>query len=782
MISDALKPNVQDLQTDVIDLLGQISSLMHRASTVLSSDSAGKKYGEFQQEVADAARNVEKLELMMAIVAPMKAGKSTIINAIIGQDILPSRNAAMTTLPTKIVFNAELREPTLTLSDEILSVFQETLRDLRYKIQALGTEQMQEKIAHHPHLVELLKEIQDTVEFPIHARTSGREEIKKTLTNLNDIIRLSSLIGLSQDPLGQLMDVPCIETPFWRAQKTDQPQMLGNLVIVDTPGPNEAGENLRLAAVVKEQLRKSSMVLIVLDFTQLKTEAAEKVKKEVQKVIQLRGKENLYVLINKVDQRQDGDMTYKEVQQFVAAELGLDDSSDTNRVFEVSARRAFSAANFMQELEQYPDVAITQMHSVPSLAQQVFGIEWEDELKEATRTQLKRKAERLWEKSGFSPFLEKAINTILEQVAPRCIGAALKLSLNRLMELSDDVNLLRSTLAQDEIKIQLEIDALNADIAELETRCGLWQPNLDDIQNKLEQDMNDFLTKIKKKFASTLNKSNLQPAKKPDSIKDLNEMGWSEISELDTEHFTAIFLDQLYLSGIKKFGFESELQATHVSSQVGHCLKEFIETLINSMTQSIEETIEFHSDNLSELIDTHPRIIIENAQNRLQKIFNLVLKLEAPKLNNSRINIANLGSKCLSESKPNISTRLHNYFIRLLKINHLIIKENYYYINLEAYVQDANQLISDEVEKLEKDLRTFIKEDFNQKINQYIEALKTYLSNYKSNLEQAIKDKALAAAPYEALKKNLDSFILVTDELIKKIKGFLTSTNQLLDK
>jgi ribosome biogenesis GTPase A len=122
MTSNPLKPNVQDLQTDVIELLGQISTLMYRASTALSSDRDSKKYAAFKKEVDDANRNVDKLELRMAIVAPMKAGKSTIVNAIVGQDILPSRNAAMTTLPTEIVFNAELLEPALRLSPEILVV------------------------------------------------------------------------------------------------------------------------------------------------------------------------------------------------------------------------------------------------------------------------------------------------------------------------------------------------------------------------------------------------------------------------------------------------------------------------------------------------------------------------------------------------------------------------------------------------------------------------------------------------------------------------------------
>lgn len=127
MDSQTLKPNVQDLQSDVIDLLEQIGLLMNRASTALSSDVASQKYAEFEQQVKQEVEKVKNLELRMAIVAPMKAGKSTITNAIIGQDILPSRNSAMTTLPTEIIFDAGLQEPILTLSPEIVTVFQETL-------------------------------------------------------------------------------------------------------------------------------------------------------------------------------------------------------------------------------------------------------------------------------------------------------------------------------------------------------------------------------------------------------------------------------------------------------------------------------------------------------------------------------------------------------------------------------------------------------------------------------------------------------------------------------
>lgn len=332
MVSDALQPNVQELQKDVIDLLGQISVLMSRASTELSFDSASEKYVAFQQEVNKAARNVEDLELRMAIVAPMKAGKSTIINAIIGQEILPSRNAAMTTLPTELIFDAELKEPLLTLSPEIRDVFQSTFFRLQRKIRELGDEQVQEKIAQYPHLAKLASGIQAKTGGSIAEKISGRQRVINNLGALNDIVRLCSLLDPLADPLQYLTDVPRIYTPFWRSQKSEQSNLLGNLVIVDTPGPNEAGENLRLVNVVSEQLQNSSLVLLILDFTQLRTEAAEKVKQDVQRVIELRGKENLYVLINKVDQRRKGDMTPEQVQQFVAAELKIGDSDKTNRV------------------------------------------------------------------------------------------------------------------------------------------------------------------------------------------------------------------------------------------------------------------------------------------------------------------------------------------------------------------------------------------------------------------------------------------------------------------
>jgi GTPase SAR1 family protein len=499
MVSQVLKPNVQDLQQDVIDLLREISSLMNRANTALSSDNASDKYAEFEQQVSQEAEKVENLELRMAIVAPMKAGKSTITNAIIGQEILPSRNAAMTTLPTEIIFDAELTEPVLELSSQIVTVFQETLLALRYKINDMGIEEALEKLAQYPHLTQIPKQIKDGLSIP--AKSQGRENVNHTLGSLNDLVRVCSILDPLADPLQSLMDTPRIYTPFWRSsQANQQSESLGNLVIVDTPGPNEAGDNLRLQGVVEEQLTKSSIVLIVLDFTQLKNEAAENVKNDVNKVIELRGKDNLYVLINKVDQRRDGDMNPEQVQQFVAAEFGI---GDTGRVFEISARRGFTSASFLVELQANSGVNIADMKTAKALALEVFGMDWEEELEESTAEELKRKAERLWKKSGFEPFLNGAITALMAEAAPRCIMSALKIARGRLAELSNDVQLRSSALSEDEAKLRREVGALENDLQSLEESRNRLQ-EVDRIKANLSQQLNNKLENLQQKAKDSL--------------------------------------------------------------------------------------------------------------------------------------------------------------------------------------------------------------------------------------------------------------------------------------
>lgn len=802
MVSDALKPNVQDLQQDVIELLKNISSLLGRASTALGSDSAGEKYAKFQQEITNAARNVEDLELRMAIVAPMKAGKSTIINAIVGQELLPSRNAAMTTLPTEIIFNADLTEPILTLSAEILSVFQDTLLTLQSQINSLGTERMQEKIAQYPHLMELLQEIQDTVGFPTRAKTYGREEIIKALTGLNDIIRLCSILAPSKDPLTRLTEVPCIETNFWRSQGTQQSERLGNLVIVDTPGPNEAGENLRLTAVVAEQLRTSSIVLIVLDFTQLNNKAAEEVKKQVQPVIELLGKENLYVLVNKVDQRRKGDMTAEQVKDFVFADLKLSESGDTDRVFEVAAIRAFSAAKFMLELQQHsdhPDMDIAEMATAEALAQEAFGAMWEDKLQDCDVKELQSAAQYLWKKSGFAPFLEKAINALMESAAPLTMKSALNRCRNCLLELRDDLQLRSNAISQDAEKLESEVDALEADLYRLEL-CRNRLREVDKIRTGLQQKLNKILELLKNEAKVSIkdyfaeedyNRGDL--LKKTD-IKArevfLTNLGDFEIFP---KWFSRRLKSQLEYKTSGVVEFKSESEAENFAIQAVAWAKQRAESLLSSVRQETEKEIENARTGLTIFLQKETKPIVERARNRLNEAFNINLILPPPSLESDE-NMAVVKPRVKSQSRyvdQGYETRLVKkrawyHWLWIVPFNDTESykkpdkKEDYYTVSLEELIPQINKSIEMSVNSINLGINKYLDEDFQQRVDGYFNSLDGYLRNYRDSLRQAQADQQLSLEEKKKLVGQLSSLVPEATVHIQKADAYLARTDHLM--
>ena len=798
MVSKPLKPNIEDLQSDVIDILQQISSLMNRASTALSSDSSGEKYGKFQQEIAEAERNVKDLELVMSIVAPMKAGKSTIINAIVGQDILPSRNAAMTTLPTEIIFSSELAAPTLTLSPGILSVFQETILALKKKTQTLGTEQVQEKIAQYPHLIELLKEIQDTIGFPSRSKISGREEIIKALTGLNDVVRLCSILEPSKDPLSQIMDVPRIETPFWRSQTAGQTEKLGNLVIVDTPGPNEAGENLRLATVVAEQLKRSSIVLIVLDFTQLNNKAAEEVKKQIKPVIELLGRENLYVLVNKVDQRIKGDMTSEEVQKFVASDLELSESNNTDRVFEVSARRAFFAAKFMLELQQNPGIDIANMQTAEVLAQQALGVRWEQKLKKATIEDLQEEAQYLWEDSGFAPFLEKAIHALMESAAPRTMKSALNLGRNHLIALRDELQLRSSAISKDAKKLENEVNALDADLKHIEL-CRNRIKKVENIRANLQENLNEILESLKKESQVSIEDYYI--------AEDYDRGGLIQKIDIDARRIflTEIGKFELFPKWISQriksqleykttgiFEFSSKVEAEEFANQAIAWAKQRSESLLSSVRDITGIEIEKARLGLIDFLDQETKPIIERARTRLNEAFNVDLSLPQPSLSddldvakprvNSKTRDVDQGYETVYKKKRRF---WHWLWIVPVEVpeqrKRPIKKEAYYTVSLKDLVNQINQSIDNSIQGINQGISKYLDEDFQDTINKFFESLDTYLRNYRDSLREAQNDQKLSKEKKEKLVHELSVIVRDATATIKKADSYLERTQQFME-
>ncbi len=773
MESQALKPNLQDLQQNVVELLGQASSLMHRASTALSSDSASEKFAKFQQEINNAARNVEDFELRMAIVAPMKAGKSTIINAIIGQELLPSRNSAMTTIPTEIIFDAERTEPMLALNTDIRQVFQEAFLSLQGQIRELGMQRVQEKLGQYPHLIKLAEKIEAKTGGVIDEEILGRQRIINNLGALNDIVRLCSIIEPIIDPLALLTDVPRIYTPFWLAQSNEQSDLLGKLVIVDTPGPNEAGQNLRLVNVVSEQLERCSLVLFVLDFTQLRTEAAEKVKKDVQKVINLRGNDNLYVLINKVDQRRLGDMTPEQVRQFVAAELEISDPE--NRVFEIAARRAFGAANFMQEMEQNLNVPLTQMQTARALAQEVFGIDWEEELEAVTISDLLQKAQRLWNKSGFAPFLENAIKALMAEAAPRSIISALNMTHARLGELQEDVQLRSSAIYQDEENLRLEIAALEEDLHSIDL-CRDRLQEVEQIKAKLYEELNKFLEDLKKET-----KLNVESYFNEEENGTHSKIQWSQKDKSSPIEFKRKAIRE----------FRTLIEAEEFADIAVSYAKDKANIMLEKIPEKINAQIDLSREQLTFILERETKPIMERARTRLNQNFNVDLSLLTPKLDKSEIDFTKPRVKRHTrvlgqgyQEKSVMNRRWWYWFGIIPKQETIKVKipdqrEAYYTVSLQEIITEVNQLIEQNIKKMKQEINQYLDADFQQRIDEFFDNLDRYLSNYCESLKQAQLDQQLSIDQKEKLVSELLALVPNAIAHIKQAETYLEYTKQL---
>jgi replication fork clamp-binding protein CrfC len=218
---------------------------------------------------------LKNLDMVLAVVGTMKAGKSTTINAIVGTEVLPNRNGPMTAIPTLIRHTPGQTDPQLTLPHL------EPIEDLRTKIHARLTGKKGAEILNiipnsNKDLHELAHAIKNGV--PLKAHYTGADEIFHFLKGLNDLVRLAQLLKL-EFPFKEFSNVdklPIICVEF--SHLSSDASAAGTLTLLDTPGPNEAKQAQQLLPMLKEQLRKASAILAVFDYTQLTSEADAQVR------------------------------------------------------------------------------------------------------------------------------------------------------------------------------------------------------------------------------------------------------------------------------------------------------------------------------------------------------------------------------------------------------------------------------------------------------------------------------------------------------------------------
>jgi GTPase SAR1 family protein len=444
-----------DLLTQMKNEPGVVTEGHAGEHQTFTSDSIAKDIEVLKGELA----KLENLEMVLAVVGTMKAGKSTTINAIVGTEVLPNRNRPMTALPTLIRHTPGQFEPVLKFanSEPINDLMRELGRTLD-KESAKGA-----FVTANTDMATLLTLIRGKARFK--NTYQGADSIFKFLKTLNDLVRLSADLGVDFpfDSYDEVHEMPVIEVEF--AHLDDTQHSGGRLTLLDTPGPNESGQP-HLRAMLTEQLQKASAVLAVLDFTQLKSDADEQVRQELKDIASI-AKGRLFTLVNKFDQRDRHGDTAEQVQSFVADTLmeGLLKPTD---VFPVSSRWGYLANRAKHEIalrKTLPNHVDNPW--VVDFAEEALGRRWESKLDDTE--EVISAAKSLWEDSLFTNPLKNVIQTAHASAAAFALDSAASKLIHTAEAAGTFLGVRKTALEKSSKALLAQISSLKSDIAKIES-------------------------------------------------------------------------------------------------------------------------------------------------------------------------------------------------------------------------------------------------------------------------------------------------------------------------
>ncbi|EHM51793.1 dynamin family protein [Yokenella regensburgei] len=385
--------------------LQQLSALPgNSAQDLPASNSAvfsAQEISAQQATLHNELRKVTRLEMVLAIVGTMKAGKSTTINAIVGTEVLPNRNRPMTALPTLIRHTAGQKEPSLHFMHP--EPIDNLMQALQGKLRHIDRATLAETLELDKDMAALLERIAHGVAFEKHYL--GAQPIFHCLKSLNDLVRLSQVLEVDFPfaDYAAIEHIPVIEVEF--VHLAGMGNFPGQLTLLDTPGPNEAGQP-HLQKMLDEQLARASAVLVVMDYTQLKSVSDQEVR---QAVTAVGPSVPLYALVNKFDQQDRNSDDEDQVRALICGTL-MKGSIRPGQIFPVSSMWGYLANRARHELVLRgklppPD----EQRWVQDFAEAALGRRWRSaDLNDIEH--IRHAADLLWEDSLFEQPISKLLH------------------------------------------------------------------------------------------------------------------------------------------------------------------------------------------------------------------------------------------------------------------------------------------------------------------------------------------------------------------------------------
>ena len=652
------------------ELLSEIKEKIPAATLDQGDERASKSAGQFTPKAIDlkiAALEdnrckVDKLDMVLAVVGTMKAGKSTCINAIVGREILPNRNRPMTALPTIIRHTPGVSTPVLHFSKQQQEPIKKLLVALHQKLKNLDIEAAP-KIASDQDLLALANAIRG--ELTLQTRYEGEEGIFNFLKILNDLVRISAELKVvfPFDSYTSVTDFPSIEVEFFHLKQTDSSNQLGRFALLDTPGFNEAGQSQHLMPMLQEQLSKATAVLAVLDYTQLKSVSEKELRDELFAIAEYSG-DRMFALVNKFDERNansDGEAaTRKYVANHLLNEVFGNRTNVDKRIFPVAGQLAYLVKRAELTLETHDNLGWVEGQPeswIDTFGEKAFGTRYRKYIN--NRKEVLDACGELWEASLFNAPLTHAIKYSYNNAAQMAIQAATdKLSEIALGSKGSDVadgigtmlDMRLQGLQTTSEELEKLVTELSAGIMKIKSKEGKATVELDALLAGTQHRIKQSLKEASSKVIHTVKYS----------IQGTGSFEDSEESPIDSKHsFLSAFVfaialkptsgEQLFTGKDKKLKrdnvdakdlklevqdvmtFGSDGEAKSKLMEIASVIKKFLEEEAAAISEKVQNTArEFHTE--LEKFQTEISNAVAEFKEHAQKAGFGEIKLKVPKI------------------------------------------------------------------------------------------------------------------------------------------------------
>jgi len=390
----------------------------------LSEGDDTKALQSVENDITKALTALKEQKYQVAVIAAMKAGKSTFLNAVIGADVLASEAEACTICRTDI-------RPIYTITPRLLEYRQGQKKPL------------------------VIAEGDASV---IRQKFLERTHKLRATANQDNITRFE------------------LEHPIEAISKLSS---LNGFTLVDTPGPNEwesaSFSTVALKQTALEALRTCDAILFVLDYSSFKDNTNSEL---LQDLIEQRGEflakntGKIYFILNKVDRKAEGDRAIDDViADLKQALIGFGIPDPT--IYPTSAWKGLLAKLIQQGTANDSHIKNFKKFFSPQ-----YAIDNEDG-DSVTPAPKKIAAQAL--KDSFIPTIEESvIQTVVQNSGWNLLNDVLA-------SLIKSGKAIEDTLNTRFISWEMEIESLKQKVEQYRKRANYAKKKVEDVKDSVEQ-------------------------------------------------------------------------------------------------------------------------------------------------------------------------------------------------------------------------------------------------------------------------------------------------------